>query len=285
MGPETALAIIVALLWGPTALWVIIRLARASEARRFESDSGGPVLLVDQNVLEDELGPEADKAQWICASCRSVNRPGAKRCYSCRAKRDGGDQASRTADRDRMMAHEVDRADTASVDGGPEAAVPPIALPAAATGSASRSPQPGAEAPRIPQLRTGLVCPFLGLETDRTTWFDFPAHGNLCYAGVAPPPKGRRLVDRLVGRVPRGQPIDAAHQQDLCLTRLHARCARFTAVAGFSGIPPGNRATTPASSAAPASSSSLPPMYSGDAENAPERAEDDHPTTENAQGR
>ena len=75
MSIETA-ALIVALLWGPTALWLIFRVVRGTGSQRPEAfaDRHEQVRLAPEALLLD---------YWVCKDCRSVNHQGANHCYSC----------------------------------------------------------------------------------------------------------------------------------------------------------------------------------------------------------
>jgi len=76
------------------------------------------------------------------------------------------------------------------------------------------------------------VCPFLGLRDDPTTRYDFPDALNRCHAisgrGAKHVASRRRLVPGRAG-TERSQPIEAGHQESLCLTAAHEHCARYRA--------------------------------------------------------
>ena len=83
MSPEAA-AIILALLWGPTALWLIFRAVRGPTGGTRESFTREPARRrTEQLPLEAVIRNE----YWICKDCRSVNHLGAMQCYACGIKR------------------------------------------------------------------------------------------------------------------------------------------------------------------------------------------------------
>ena len=91
MSPELGITIILALFWGPTGLWLAYRVLRGHRRTNpielFPSASahGGNSQLVPAELssLGEPDGP------WVCRTCRSLNRRGANRCYSCRMAKDG----------------------------------------------------------------------------------------------------------------------------------------------------------------------------------------------------
>ena len=71
-----AAALIFALLWGPTALWLLFRAVKGPGSRRSDSFAGESA-----SRERASLGPEALlREYWVCMDCRSVNHLGAKRC-------------------------------------------------------------------------------------------------------------------------------------------------------------------------------------------------------------
>ena len=74
-----AAALILALLWGPTLLWLIFRAVMGPGSRRPDSFADGHA-----TGQSSSLAPEALLLEyWICKDCRSVNHQGANHCYSC----------------------------------------------------------------------------------------------------------------------------------------------------------------------------------------------------------
>ncbi len=263
MSPGVALIIVVLLLWGPTALWLVYRSTRSEreaplfqgvEAER-ESTGAGAV-----NTLVIEGG------YWVCRSCRSVNRPDSSRCYNCRADRDAG-PAMQTAEQVRtrpgpMMAAGAQPTDperTAAVAPkqsgpgrgalwgpllapSPAASSTPVARPSAPP-TETRTSLSGPPELEVPVAGTPIVCAYLGTRDDPATRFDFPYAGNRCHAGVprdAGPAVGARLrqvVSRFSGQGPLA--IAVEQQASLCLTTAHVRCPRYLQYAPAAvAIPP-----------------------------------------------
>ncbi len=90
MSPELALLTIVALLWGPTAIWLLLQLVRGRrETFRRETragtelDSAGP-----RPGTEEVQALVAQYGFWVCGVCKSLNRRDAGRCYGCRTAQD-----------------------------------------------------------------------------------------------------------------------------------------------------------------------------------------------------
>jgi hypothetical protein len=74
-----AAALIFALLWGPTLVWLIFRAVSGPGSRRPDSFADGHA-----PGQSSSLGPEALLLEyWVCKDCRSVNHQGANHCYSC----------------------------------------------------------------------------------------------------------------------------------------------------------------------------------------------------------
>ncbi len=215
MNVELVLVLFVALLYGPTVLWLVLRTLRGHRRRLPESfasehTSGSQLASRDGEALDD---PDAF---WPCAGCRSLNRRESSRCYSCRMAKDS---ASRPAPGQQTVSGWVpvmadDIAESAGVAGG-AAVIPP------APWIPPKMPEVPGGAPERPTVAVGpgapavaTVCPFLGLRSDPSTRYDFPDPGNSC---------------RPAGTT-RSQPIDLGHQQSRCLTAAHVQCARYRAV-------------------------------------------------------
>ncbi len=86
MGPELAIPVIVALLWGPTGVWLAFRTLRRHRGQgTVEISSGVSELVRGSRLARGEiLALVESDGFWICATCRSLNRREAIRCYSCR---------------------------------------------------------------------------------------------------------------------------------------------------------------------------------------------------------
>ncbi len=89
----------------------------------------------------------------------------------------------------------------------------PVTLPAAA----------------VPPRAGSAVCPFVGLDGDPSTWFDFPDPDNQCHA--VQPDDGTLLASvlRRVGARSSARLLDAETQRSRCLTTAHRECSRFLA--------------------------------------------------------
>ena len=73
-----AAALILALLWGPTLLWLIFRAVSGPGSRRPDSFADGHA------TGQSSLAPDTLLLDyWVCKDCRSVNHQGANHCYSC----------------------------------------------------------------------------------------------------------------------------------------------------------------------------------------------------------
>ncbi len=86
VSPELGFLLFVALLWGPTALWLVYRGVRGPRSRdiaAFGISSSAPGN--DPPVADVPADEAADF--WICDACRSVNRRQSRHCYSCSAVR------------------------------------------------------------------------------------------------------------------------------------------------------------------------------------------------------
>ncbi len=95
MNPELGVVLFVALLWGPTALWLAYRALRGHQGGLAESSTAVSKPMRSLPLAPDELEALVDSdAFWVCGTCRSLNRREGNRCYSCRtAKGIAGRQA------------------------------------------------------------------------------------------------------------------------------------------------------------------------------------------------
>jgi hypothetical protein len=93
MSPE-AIALVFALLCGPTVLWLGYRVIRGPENRR-------PDPFTDRVSVgvTSQLAPELPilSEYWLCGRCRSANRQGTSRCYSCKEERVIADMSATAA--------------------------------------------------------------------------------------------------------------------------------------------------------------------------------------------
>ena len=214
MSPEQGVILLVTLLCGPTALWLVYRALSGSDGF------------------------------WVCDTCHSLNRSEANRCYGCRTAKDSpGRQApdelpvgpgvpvmlpvSRGFP---VMAEGIARSSGAATGTTVAIATPRNAPPALEI--VAGAPELAVSAAR-PEAGAGArVCPFLGLKDDPSTRYDFPDPANRCHAtsergGTSVAPL-RRFAIGTAGTT-RSQPIGVIHQESLCLTAAHVQCARYPA--------------------------------------------------------
>ncbi len=88
MGPELGLVLLVTLLWGPTAVWLVYRAVRGHEGRYQGLTTHAPDETLAPPIDPRGTDPLVELGFWICAACKSLNREGAMRCYACRARAD-----------------------------------------------------------------------------------------------------------------------------------------------------------------------------------------------------
>ena len=217
-----------ALLWGPTALWLVYRTLRGRQGRL-----SGP--FSRSQLAPDELEAlVGSDGFWACGTCRSLNRGEANRCYSCRT---GKGSAGRPAPRELPVSPGVPVMAEGTAHSSGEAARTTAAL------ATQRDAPPALEilvhAPEHafsaapPEASVGVpVCPHLGWRNDSYTRSDFPDPRNVCHAtserGAASVASIRRVVAS-VGGTRRSQPIVVEHQKSHCLTAAHKQCARYPA--------------------------------------------------------
>jgi hypothetical protein len=341
MSSETALVVVIALLWGPTMLWLLFRLARGQSARHEFGIRDQPAQVQASTPASADLSALVHThGFWLCESCKSLNRREAKKCYACRTARDriasepaapaeapalvpvmdatryralGPEHAnalSTTASAataatgappmstgagtvtgepghgiaalasGAAVAHSATAASSATGerphggagdDRGTPASTPTIpaqgsfdhgpATVAASAGLAAReSRDVAAAAPATP--RAGLaVCPFVGLDSDPSTWFDFPDPDNVCHAIPADDGSVVGSVLRIVGARPSARLLDAETQESRCLTEAHRECSRYLAAMAVLAVPNAGGSSlsaTPMATAAPVPRPSAP---------------------------
>jgi hypothetical protein len=89
MSPELGVILLVTLLWGPTALWLVYRALRGSDGRLPESSIAVSEPMPSARLAADELEAlVASDGFWVCDTCHSLNRREANRCYGCRTAKD-----------------------------------------------------------------------------------------------------------------------------------------------------------------------------------------------------
>jgi hypothetical protein len=214
MNVELVLVLFLALLYGPTVLWLVFRVLRGHHGR--QPANAASQSMRSSPLAADEVASLDDPdAFWACGACRSLNRRESNRCYSCRMAKDS---ASRQAPGRRsadgwvpVMADGIARP-SGEAPGPPATPVAPWNTPSVPTIVVPAPEQPAAATAAA--LAGATACPFLGLQSDPSTRYDFPDPRNSC---GAPGTK-------------RSQPIGAEHQESHCLTPAHAQCARYRAV-------------------------------------------------------
>ena len=255
MSPELGFALFLTLLWGPTALWLAYHAVRGRRSRRSESFKVASDTVPNSSV--ETARPEALVAQgfWACGACHSLNRPTAKRCYSCKTVAGPTGQPAPAQQPVGGMVAVMVEAVPAKADMVPvmAEAVPMMAASVAQRpGEAARATQAQAtrrtDAPVMaalavdptpvmiaapPALPIGPpVCPFLGFRDDPSTRCDYPDPRNQCHAtsgrGPTSSASRRQILPGGVG-TKRSREIDASHQRSLCLTAGHEACPRYPA--------------------------------------------------------
>ena len=235
MSPELGFVLFVALLYGPTAVWLGYRMLRSHQGRLPESSSAVSEPMRSPQIASDaHEAPVGSDGFWVCESCRSLNRREANRCYGCRtAKGSAGRQVPDQLPVSRGVPVMAD--DIARSPGGAAGATVALAAPwniprAVEIPGPDPVPEPASSA-SLPEAPAGTpVCPFLGFRDDPSTRFDFPDPANRCHAtsergarSVAIP---RRFVPAMTG-TRRAQPIVVEHQESHCLTAAHRQCVRY----------------------------------------------------------
>ena len=263
MSIETA-ALIVALLWGPTALWLIFRVVRGTGSQRPEAfaDRHEQVRLAPEALLLD---------YWVCKDCRSVNHQGANHCYSCGIDRAPVERV-RQPEPVTMDPVPIGNGWVPVMDATPDPSVNvPVAATAARGPSRARSrrwnvvaaapgalvdasvaahmepplldtvapPPPFALAPvastdaspapprhRATPSSIPPVCPFIGFKDDSATRCDYPDERNMCHAAAANASPSMPIPWRR-GGAGRSVAIRPDHQSAICLTANHQQCARY----------------------------------------------------------
>ena len=215
MNPELAFVVLLALLWGPTAAWLVYRVVRGSGGRLPESFASADELRSAERSSTRLEGPDSS-GFWACTGCKSVNCPEARHCYSCKI--------------DKPLVSETQPEQPS----GGRPLVPVMAeRRAAAWPDASTTlvagRAPGRSQARDPDgpmmLAATTACPFLGFKDNPAATFTFPDPRNVCHsaatAATATPVGDRRPAGE------RSIEIPVELQQALCLTAAHAQCARY----------------------------------------------------------
>jgi len=257
MSPELGIALVVTLLWGPTALWLAYRTIRGRQGRQpFDPSIAVSVPVRTTQRTRDELDAQVESdGFWVCATCRSLNLREANRCYSCRtakgipgqqtpgglpvsrgypvmadgiARSPGGLQGNRGVP---VMAPGLTRSPGESARA--TAAVAVASNPTPAHEILVRASLHDASSSLLEAPEGVPVCPFIGWRDDPSTRYDFPDPANLCHAtsqqGTMAAASARRIPTG-GGDHRRPQPIDPEHQKSRCLTAAHGMCARYPGV-------------------------------------------------------
>lgn len=255
MSPELGFVLLLALLWGPTAVWLGYRAVRGPRSRL----PGSFVVPADTErsapLAPDQSAALVAKGFWVCGACRSLNRREAPRCYGCKAAMGSTGQPGPDEQPIRPMVPVM--AETVARSSGetewtpvPVVSPTPVAVPVVALApAATLAPAPDVSPAPVSAVRMGdpvpvltpalreapsgaPVCPFLGFRNDPSTRCDFPDPRNLCHAssarGAGSSASRRRFIPGKAGSV-RAQEIGASQQGSLCLTTAHEECARYPA--------------------------------------------------------
>ncbi len=178
--------IVVLLLWGPTAVWLIYRATRSQpEKPKFTGMDEGrdPTGETAVTTLVIEGG------YWVCGTCRSVNRPDTSRCYNCRAAAGAG-AAIEPHERDvrpmvPVMAAEVGTPTAEVAEPEPATVLHVAAAAEPIDAIAHRNPPAPPPPPRVDPM------PGLAPRTGQARWGQTSAPSPDAPAGAAPAPDGQ----------------------------------------------------------------------------------------------
>ena len=236
MSPEFGAVLVVTILYGPLALWLIYRAFRGPRVRFHQPFNAASEPISSSRLPRDELvTPGASDGLWVCGTCSSLNRREANRCYACRTGR--GHAGVRAPGELPVSPTVPDMADGIARSSGETAGTtvalaPPGIVPSASEILVHAPEHAWSVAP--PEAPTSVpVCSLLGFRDDPSTRFDFPDPANRCHAtserGVTSVAFARRFVRGAPG-ARRSQPIGVEYQEARCLTAAHEQCARYLAV-------------------------------------------------------
>lgn len=122
--------VVIVLLGGPTAVWIVYRAVMAAQRGRYLADHEQPM--------------------WICGSCRSANTLKDDRCYRC--GRDAGDvEALQFIGRDGVVTLADAGSPGVAVGPGRGTAAPPVTASSGAEGTRRVAVGPGKPTPRPPR--------------------------------------------------------------------------------------------------------------------------------------
>jgi hypothetical protein len=233
MGPEI-LVLFVALLWGPTALWLMYRTIRGHRGRLPRPFDAASERTRSWQPAPDEPDWLVDSSEyWVCGTCNSLNRRAANHCYRCKARKSAA--GGQVPDEQPVSPGVPVMASGIARSSGEQPVSPGV--PVMASGIARSSDEvPGTTAtlatPRIappaPEILAGApeqtlsvasteapagvaVCPFLEFRDDPSARHDSPDPGNRCQVDLF------------------SQPVGVEHQKSYCLRATHTRCTRYRA--------------------------------------------------------
>jgi len=236
MSPELGGVLLITILYGPVAVWLIYRAFRGPRARLHQPFNALSEPIGSLQPARDEVAtPVASDGFWVCGACSSLNRREANRCYACRT---GKGLADVSSPGELPVSPGVAGMAAGIAQSSGETAATTTAL--APRGIAPGAPEILARAPlaRSSTAPSGVsdgvpICPLLGFRDDPATRYDFADPRNCCHAVAGrddrPVAFARRFVNGVTG-TGRSQPIDVEHQAARCLTAAHAQCARYLAV-------------------------------------------------------
>ena len=236
MSPELGGVLLITILYGPIALWLIYRAFRGPRVRLHQPFNAVPEPIGSSQLAGDELvTPVASDGFWVCGTCSSLNRREANRCYACRTgKGFAGERAPGelpVSPGAPAMADGIARS-SGQTAGTTVALVSPGIAPGASE-IVVRAPRDRSSAARSGASDGVPICPLLGFRDDPATRYDFPDPRNCCHAvsrrNGTPVPFARRFVNGVTG-AGRSQPISVEDQEVRCLTPAHEQCARYLAV-------------------------------------------------------
>jgi hypothetical protein len=236
MSPELGGVLLITILYGPIAVWLIYRAFRGPRVRFQQPFNALPEPIGSSQLAGDELvTPVASDGFWVCGTCSSLNRREANRCYACRTgKGFAGEQApgelpvSAGAP---AMADGIAR--SSGQTAGTTVALAPLGIAPGASEILARAPRDRSSAAPSGASDGVPICPLLGFRDDPATRYDFPDPRNCCHAvsgrGATPVAFARRFVNGATG-AGRSQPIGVEAQEARCMTPAHEQCARYVAV-------------------------------------------------------
>jgi len=236
MSPELGGVLLITILYGPIALWLIYRAFRGPRVRLHQPFNAVPEPIGSSQLAGDELvTPVASDGFWVCGTCSSLNRREANRCYACRTgKGFAGERAPGelpVSPGAPAMADGIARS-SGQTAGTTVALVSPGIAPGASE-IVVRAPRDRSSAARSGASDGVPICPLLGFRDDPATRYDFPDPRNCCHAvsgrDDTPVAFARRFVNGVTG-AGRSQPIGVEDQEARCMTPAHEQCARYMAV-------------------------------------------------------